>query len=853
MPKHLLLLITALFMTGSACAGTIYDLGADTPPVLPTVVDGSAYITNTGGGEGGAGTGTGTVEGSLSVDQGAVLHLGYGTAAVATGDVGVTVENGMVVSGTVHMGKPSTLGIAGRPEAATSTNLSLDIAESLTIQGGAMEIYAASSASGATVTVGQDVVVNNGTLGMYGSASGEGGGGEGEPAAGSGTASLSARSVSVSEGEIYIGPFSSISTTLDSDPAAAAPEYAVNIGQGGRIVLNSGLPAAAEPPTDPEAPAPEPTAGTAGLDVSAGSAGIRVGAYGILSTGTSGGIIAGMASATDPGGEPPTEPVAAGQRLVVEQHGTLDVSRGSLSVTGMDQVQIAGTYMAGYNTATNTINKLDSASAAVVVEQTGTIAMSKQLQRALNQMEYHTQADSTILSGSSIAFVNGLPLVRSAMGDYHLDLAAGETDGMDLWVRRVENAVTGLGDSADRGLFGKNMRQLWGNKFLDSSFTNAVYSVAASETPVATSGAAGQLTSEVFDAFIAGPGAPVGTRGSADNGLLEFYIGGSQYGPSNIAFTTASELSHAVYNRINQVTTETYRFGSIGSSNAYAFYDPGEVYSRRFWAGGFGREEEADLDYGIAGYKYKPSGAIIGYDALCGPFILGGALSYGKGNYTDKAAENNDSKITSYSAGLYGGVHYQNGLIATAHASYTYMDNDMSDMRGGMERTAEYHADVWSLGARVAYETRPAERLTITPSIGLTRTEVHSQAHNERLDNISVLHVNKLRRRSTLLPLDVGVWYDVFCSGASMFRLGANFGYAYEFDNDGLTGDLEYYGMPGVAPVSVATREPGRNRFNFGAGFMYSGSKIDLTGKYDYYRRTGQHAHQFKGALGVKF
>jgi outer membrane autotransporter protein len=243
----------------------------------------------------------------------------------------------------------------------------------------------------------------------------------------------------------------------------------------------------------------------------------------------------------------------------------------------------------------------------------------------------------------------------------------------------------------------------------------------------------------------------------------------------------------------------------------------------------------------------------LGYDKLRGPFAFGGAITYGKGDYKDKAADINNSEIAGYSGSLYGSYHSVGGVKASAFASYSWLDNDIDDVRGGMRRTADHHSHAWSLGAKVGYDLFPAERVVLSPSVGLTHIRAVNKAHDEQLDGLGVIRVGTVRRNSTLLPVDLGMGFDLYKGEATLLRLGTNLGYAYDFDDDGAAGDFSYYGFDGASAMPIAKRAPGRHRFNFGAGVFWSGSRLDFTAKYDYYRRADQEAHQVRGNIGVKF
>ncbi len=835
MPKPMripiLTLLVGLAIALPVRAATVIDVGAADSPAIPETVGSGTqpvYITNTTDAAGEKSVA------KMTVDTNAALHLGYGYQSVASGGVTTSVAGDMHVEGEVHVGKGLTPGASGRPAPPTSQAIKLNVAGDLNLSGGALDITATTNGadSGAAGAVAGDTSLsNNSRVELWGVG----------PASGQGTegyASLSTASLGLGNSTFRLGNYSILTVGGTAAAGAAAPSYGIDIGQGGNLIVDTGY---------------VPSADTHRAGVGTAQS-IRVGSHGVLSAGSSGGVIAGTGTA----GTGAAAADAAGLRLLVERYGTLDASSGNMLVTGMAGVDVNGVYLAGHDKNAGTVNSLHS-SGTVTIGKTGSLALSRDLQRAMNRLDYHVVGNSTILSAGAITFESGdIPLLKSAMGHYTLalDSTTSGTTGLlsNLWVSGVRNGVTGLGDATDRSRFAGNLNDLWATGAFRPEMADTVYNAAAAEYAPDPEGAAGRLNRDVFEAFIAGPGAPIGDRGGvADAGVQEFYVGGSQWGPGNAAFNTATQLNMQFGQRINHVVRESYRVGGISSANALASYEPERGFGNRVWAGGFERREDADLDYGISGYKYRPKGFMLGYDKALGRFALGGAVAYGKGDYEDKAALSNSSTIASYSAGAYGAYMAGSGLFVDGHVAYSYFDNDLSDTRGGLARTADYSSDAWSLGARIGYEMKPVDRFTLVPSVGLSRVNVSSREHTEYYDGVGAFRVGKLERRATMVPIDLDFGYDLFCSGSSLFRLVGTFGYAYDFDNDAMAGDMEFFGLPGTVPVPVAERPAGRNRFNFGAGFLYSGSKIDLTGRYDYFRNDSQDAHQFKGALGVKF
>ena len=815
-------------LAGAASAATVLDLGRPgTPPALPTAVDAGnqpVYITNSAS----AGVGT-PVSGAvdyLRVGAGFVAHVGYDNLAIAQGDVGLSVGGtgnaGMLVEGEVRLGKGGTSSAPGLPNAATAYNLHLGVAGDLTLAGGRLAAVAATPGMGTSVAVSGRTSIDRGGLAVL------------TGSANTGMATFATDSLSLSGGSLVLNAFS-WAKTMNASPLAGSgqtPWYSVDIGGRGMLVLNSGI----------------GTGAFTGLDVSAGGDGVRVAGGGILTTGGAGGIIAGMS----------VGPGLPGQRLAVERGGVLDASRGSIRVDGINAVDVAGNYFAGYNTGTTSITRMVAPNAAINLLAGSSVGMGKELQKELNRRTSLDMDTAAILRGGDIVFASGsAPVVQSALGQYSLALGRDSGDQLaSLWVNGIRNGVLGSGTAEDMAVFRENLEAMPWQGRVNADMAADIYTLAVSDLPgVTPRGEAGALNAEVFDAFVAGYGQRIGDRGGvADDGIFELYNGAVNYGTSRVAYNAAAEMAETVGQRLGRVRGDLAQGDGVASDQALAQVKcASDQFENRFWIGGFARREEADLDYGIAGYKYEPAGLVMGYDRAFGRFGVGGAVAYAEGDYTDKAAAANDSTIASYSASVYGTYAAEAGFNASAFATYSYLDNDMSDIRGNLHRRADYNGAAWSAGARIGYDASPTDRLTLSPSLGVTRVEARNQEHDEFLDGVKVIRVGEVQQHSTLLPLELGVGYDVFRGEASLFRLGTTFGYAYDLDNDGVTGDFLYEGLTGASPVPVADRDAGRHRFHFGAEAVFSYRRLDVAARYDYFRRSGEDAQQLKGSLGLKF
>lgn len=824
------LLSLVLFLAACAAparAVTVYDLAADPAPVLPSVVDtmdSPVYFTNLGGSGGPA---TGEVD-TLRIGQYSQLHLGYDNAAVAADDITVKVAGDVSVDGKLFLGKDATVNRPGLPNAAAAKAVDLE-------------------ASGALfVNRGGEVVLNGHS---------DGTGGDEKK-----YATVAADSVVVAGGALTLEDHSLLKTGTGVFGGTPG-NYSVAVRNGGALTLNSGVPAliVVETPPLPGSTGVDRTWQNAdnsawefrGIDTTAGGGGILVESGGVLAAGNAGGAIQGV----------------AGQRVDVAKGGLLDAGRGSILVGGASAVAIAGGYRAGYDAGTKAATHLVAENGTVTFAAGSSMGMSRALQRHLNTGGQEAWDAANLVQGrDGVVFEGGIPAVlQTGMGRYGLEMKTDAESGHAyVGVKSAENVVTGSRSEGDRDTFRNNMQDLWNPGRMNRDQADNIYNLTVVETPtVEAYGESGRLNQAILEAMVDGRDQAVqGYGGVVDRGIFEMYNGGAQWGVNTVAFNTAGEFMAGLDRRVERVGAEMDRLGEgwggatvYASSGAYgsACGAAPDGFDRRFWIGGFGRNEEATLDYGISGYRYRPRGFMAGYDKVVGSFALGGAVAYGKGDYEDRAAQSNDSKIASYSAGLYATYHASNGLYATAHAAYSHLDNDLSDVRGGLRRTADHSGYAWSAGARLGYDKLLSDRMTLSPSAGLQRVQAVGRAHDESLDGVGVLRVGEVRRDSTMVPVDLTLGYDLVRGPSAILRLTGNLGYAYDLDGDGLDGAFSYDGLAGATSMRVADREAGRHRFNAGAGLLFTGSRIDFGARYDFFKRSEQTSHQARGSLGVKF
>ncbi len=280
--------------------------------------------------------------------------------------------------------------------------------------------------------------------------------------------------------------------------------------------------------------------------------------------------------------------------------------------------------------------------------------------------------------------------------------------------------------------------------------------------------------------------------------------------------------------------------------------------ANRIWAGGFGLWEDADERDGLAGYKYKSYGAIIGYDAVIGQnFILGGSFAYNRGDFEDKAAISHDSTIDNYSFNIYGTYSHQSGFFGTLFAGYTYSDNDIAETYRNLNRNDRSAHDnntkTWIGGAKIGYDWKPAPCFSITPSIGFTALSARTSGHTAMLAGAALGAMSKVKDEAYYLPVEVTFGYQVHLSDASRFDLDLNLGYAYNFDEDGASGSMALAGFQNGVPYGIQSREQGHHLLHAGVGGTYTRGTFSIGVKYDYVGQRKADAHQVMGTVGFSF
>ncbi len=427
--------------------------------------------------------------------------------------------------------------------------------------------------------------------------------------------------------------------------------------------------------------------------------------------------------------------------------------------------------------------------------------------------------------------------------------------------------LTFAGTSADFNVASRILDNMYGNN-TNSGLNGMIYGMLSEGDPDAQGIQHGWLlpkenaTKGEYDSYVMNKNNLLnfgtGRYGASDGSPLNLYNGNVMNGVNMVAQAVArshmeSSMKRSDFIRRVNAIADSGMVGGEAFANAIL-----ACPANRIWVGGFGLWEDADARDGLAGYKYKSYGAIIGYDAVIGQnFILGGSFAYNRGDFEDKAAISHDSTIDNYSFNVYGTYSHQSGFFGTLFAGYTYSDNDIAETYRNLNRNDRSGHDnntkTWIGGAKIGYDWKPAPCFSITPSIGFTALSARTSGHTAMLAGAALGAMSKVKDEAYYLPIEVNFGYQVHLSDASRFDLDLNLGYAYNFDEDGASGSMALAGFQNGVPYGIQSREQGHHLLHAGVGGTYTRGAFSIGVKYDYVGQRKADAHQVMGTVGFNF
>lgn len=552
-----------------------------------------------------------------------------------------------------------------------------------------------------------------------------------------------------------------------------------------------------------------------------------------------------------------------GAALEIGRGATLDASLGSVNITGASGLAInGGTYMAGWENNAVTMAKVTAPSGTGTLSVAGNskIIMTNRLQ---------AQAQSITGGGTPLLILaseclDGTVTTMSYGDDFYIYDFATATDGSGQWglymtgfreASEDEKIASILGGWNGHPRVAGHASKVINNDFLGAIIAGRRLQVSLSYDSLTPDGQ--------FNANVLGS---LSSPATSDYDALMLY-NGSGLAMANQAVLAAN--SHTMnrlglrntWLRREMAATDDGAFG-CGVPLACEFLD--ENVANRVWASAQYLYDRQYWDEGFEGYEYRARGVMVGYDRIFGDLAVGAAFSYVGGDFQDAAALSHNSTLDTYGFHLYGIYNHESGAFITGTIGTSYTDNQIEDLRvlNGAPgwNSADYRGQGWQVAASVGYDWKFDDCLTVTPSIGVAHQDYRSKAHQQvfiAADGSAAagtLQAGRVKNHSTTMPLRLSATYDIAGDDESLFTVNADLGYAYEFNSKGAEGRVGYAGLGGmVAPVSIASRAPGRHLFSVGLGGKYLYKQYEFGLNYEYTWRNQHRSHLLLGSFGLNF
>lgn len=407
-----------------------------------------------------------------------------------------------------------------------------------------------------------------------------------------------------------------------------------------------------------------------------------------------------------------------------------------------------------------------------------------------------------------------------------------------------------------------------GNRISASEQANAARALAA--TGVSPDEAAAIMTGSSDGTFMDGAsqamatdtatgrnlGKAFGASGRAAAASLRIANGGTAVGSSDAATATVDAIAGRggpIQGRMGVTIGERRSLGEkLGADGAMASAILNGEYMNRVWASPFYTYQDMDRKDGYAGYEYRAWGGSLGYDRGFGPVTAGAAFTYGRGDYEERGMVD-DNTIDTYAATLYA-TYYdfcRNFFLGLA-GGFAYGKNDMNqyDPVNGAWQRGRNHTTTYWLHGTVGMDVTVSESFVLTPTVGLFWSEATGSRY--RAGGVYDMTVGRMENRGLILPVDLTAAYTVAAGENATLTFRATGGYAFNFRNDGVRGDLRY-NHPGALPVVIQGVKPGRHGWNAGAGVHYAADRFDLDIDYRYEGKRKYAGHRVSATIGVLF
>lgn len=545
--------------------------------------------------------------------------------------------------------------------------------------------------------------------------------------------------------------------------------------------------------------------------------------------------------------------------LRVDKGGALNPNTSTIYAENFKSVEINGNFVAGLlDDSTDPVEAARlMANSDVNISAAGLVTLSADLAKVVTAADDADDATKLIQVEGGHKITNKANMSsKSMLGKFGYALTSDETI---LYVKTVDGRVVLDDTEEDRRQAWENLKDLWCKNQFNYDLSNVIYdSLLGAAIVEPEDSVAGNKNMNLLEAIAVPEGKVVGFD------TLEYVNGAHLYGVTDVAIQTNRTFMSDVTMRAKAMSCQFVADAgnAAGSSDALATTAMNVYKLNRFWFGGSALRQYADKRDCFSGYKYKAHGFSGGLDRVAWENVaIGGAFAFNRGDYEDEGAAAHDSKIESFTAGGY--VTYSspcNGWFVTGHGAYTYSQNDIRELRNDPDAArlswaeSSFHTKTWSFGGLFGYDFRLVEHgFALTPSIGFNYITAADSDHDSKLDGVATQRVTDAKNAHVYMPVDFTVQYERCLGPNSSMRLEGNVGYAYNFRQSGMTGDITLYDLDPLASYGIHGRNNSRHTYKVGFGGRYRYREFDIGVRYDFAGMEGYRGHRLMASAGLSF
>lgn len=548
--------------------------------------------------------------------------------------------------------------------------------------------------------------------------------------------------------------------------------------------------------------------------------------------------------------------------LEIGRQAVLDTESGSMLIDGVSNFILDGTLNVGYQNGQvlmADIKGIAAAGGSLDVDSKATVTMTNAMQR---------QALASVNSG-------GLLVLKTDAGvSIGADAIYWDTDSILYEYQVVKDPVTGQygiwvkgAQAASRDTLYNNIIENWRehpkigdyvNNVINQSMLDAIvdanYLAIGIEPGYDTLNPSGQFNADLLSSLVSPK------QSGAGYDALMLYNGSGLNMANQAVVSSNARILRGINRRTEDLRREIRGNDQIDPDSEM----PDPLPANRFWGDIIYLSESSGHDRGIGGYSLRGMGLTVGHDRMYGDLAVGAAVSYLGGHFRDASALSNNSRIDTFAADLYATLTHPSGWFVSGTIGYGYSDNQIRDMRilNGFQgwNHADYGSHSLATSLVIGHDLWVGDAWTLSPSIGIdyvgTRSGSHTQyfTGNNRAGGANTLLAGQIKNHSASIPLNLSLSYNMPGEDGSLLTLTGDVGYAYELNNDGASGNIDYDGLNGhVGSVKIARRSPGQHLFNIGLRGKYYFRQYEVGMGYDYVGKRKYNAHTLTLNAGVSF